>query len=90
MRQQKVHIVITDLQMPRLSGLSAVRRIHERAPELPCILMTGAVSDEVQSSAKDVDMFAVLPKPLHLGHLLETIQTALHTAYQWRPRAESR
>lgn len=87
-RQQEVHIVITDLQMPRLSGLSAVRRIRERQPDLPCILMTDAISDEVQTRAQDANMFAVIPKPLHLGQVLETIQTALQRAYDWRACAK--
>ena len=43
--------------------------------------MTGAVCDEVHSRAREASVFAVLPKPLHLGQLFEAIQSALEDAY---------
>ena len=38
---QPIDLVLADIRMPGLSGLELVRQIHEFAPDLPCIVITG-------------------------------------------------
>ena len=84
-KEQEIHALLIDLHMPQISGLETIRRLREQQGELPCILISGAVTDEVQSRAEEVGAFSVLPKPINFSTLLETVRTALHQAYGWQP-----
>src|SRR5256886_11306576 len=38
-------VVIMDLSMPDLSGIDAMKRIHERRPDLPVVILTAHADD---------------------------------------------
>ena len=38
--EMKPHIVITDVNMPVMEGISLLRKLHERCPEICVILLT--------------------------------------------------
>ena len=40
--QFRPDLVITDLQMPRMSGFELVKIMHQRFPELPVVIISGA------------------------------------------------
>src|SRR5215470_12158706 len=42
----EVDIVLSDYHMPRFNGLEALEMVRERTPEMPFILVTGALGDE--------------------------------------------
>ena len=52
---QTVDLVLTDLLMPGLNGLELARKIKERTPELPIILLSGV--NEVPEGAECADLF---------------------------------
>ncbi len=52
---QAVDLVLTDLLMPGLSGLELARKIKERSPALPIILLSGV--NEVPDGAECADLF---------------------------------
>lgn len=41
-REQRPELVITDLRMPGLDGLQVLKAIHEQAPDVPVIVVSGA------------------------------------------------
>ncbi len=82
---REVHLVLMDLHMPRISGLEAIERLRERAEGLPCILITGAVTDEVVARAEEINVFSVIAKPLNIAELVKTVQRALEQSYRWQP-----
>lgn len=66
-------LVITDRTMPGLNGEELARKIHERAPGLPVIMVTG-----FPQSVERPDLFdAVLAKPFHCDNLLAEVERAL-------------
>ncbi len=69
----KIVLVIMDILMPRLDGISAAQMIKEIDPSAKVILMSG-YSEQLPSDAK-VDAF--LPKPFRSKELLRTIQQVL-------------
>jgi nitrogen regulation protein NR(I) len=71
-------MVFLDVQMPNLSGLEALRIIHERHPTLPVILMTAQGSIQTAMDAMSGGAFDYLGKPLDLAKIRQLVQRALH------------
>ncbi len=71
------HLVITDLRMDGMDGLTLFDLIHERHPTLPVIILTahGTIPDAVQATRKGV--FGYLTKPFDSKELLEIVGDAL-------------
>lgn len=73
----EVDLAIFDLHMHVMSGLDAIRWLKQHGVDLPCILLTSDVSEEIESQAYDLETFRVLRKPPQRQHLIDTIQRAL-------------
>jgi two-component system cell cycle sensor histidine kinase/response regulator CckA len=56
-------LVITDLSMRGMSGLELARALKELRPELPVILATGFIDDELRAKAAAVGVNELLGKP---------------------------
>ena len=82
-RSEEVHLVLLDMHMPRLTGLEALRQMRVVQADLPCILISGAVDDEILSQAEAQDVFSVLSKPVQFRHVTATVRQALSAAYGW-------
>jgi CheY-like chemotaxis protein len=64
--------VIVDVNMPRLDGLAAVRRLRAAHPTLRLIVVTGSATDAYKS-ALGAGASVVLSKPLPLADLLRAL-----------------
>ncbi|HEY2368236.1 MAG TPA: protein kinase [Polyangiaceae bacterium] len=70
-------VVVCDIAMPEMDGVSLLRALHERDPELPVILLTG--SPEMSTAIKAVShgAFDYLTKPDALPQLPVTVERAI-------------
>ncbi len=82
-RRQPVHILLTDMHMPRLSGLETIRRIRQRHLILPCILLSAGLDDGLMEEARDLQAFSVLRKPVRFSELTGVVRQALRVTYGW-------
>jgi CheY-like chemotaxis protein len=83
--RQEVHLLLLDMQMPRLSGLETIERLQGlQVTTLPWILISGALDDQIIARARAAAVFSVLPKPLRLPELTGAVAGALAQAYGWR------
>ena len=57
-----VAVVLTDLQMPGMSGLELVEAVRDRHPEVPVVLMTAFGSEEVAVGALRAGAASYVPK----------------------------
>jgi len=57
-----VDLVVTDFNMPRLSGLDVARRLAVLRPALPVVIITGYVSEELRTGAARLGVRALLNK----------------------------
>ena len=83
-------IVVTDLQMPRMTGLDLARAVrdNEATRHLP-ILMLSAKGFEAEHTdqAKDCGIVGVLAKPFSPRELLKIVEQILETGTAELPRA---
>ena len=61
--------VFLDLVMPGVSGLEALRRIRERAPNLPVVVVTGFATPSEIEEARRLGVADVIEKPFVLRRL---------------------
>ena len=69
--------VFMDITMPRLDGLEALRRMKERAPQVPVILITGFGTMQTAIQAMQHGAFEYLTKPLDLNKIRSVTKLAL-------------
>jgi two-component system, NtrC family, response regulator PilR len=73
-RRKRVDLVITDLRMPILTGMTVVYAIHQVFPELPVIVLTAFASPDVKTECLRQGAVAFLEKPLDTPQLLTAIE----------------
>jgi CheY-like chemotaxis protein len=66
-------LVITDHEMPNLSGLGLIERMREISDEPPCILISASLPLPIATLAKIVHRGTVLPKPFSSAELIERV-----------------
>jgi len=77
LRQGGVDVVLMDIILPGLSGLEALRRIQEAAPDLPVIMITAALSIENAIEALKWGAYDFLAKPFEPGDLARAVERAV-------------
>ncbi len=73
--ERRFDIVLTDLAMPEMSGLEVGRRIHERWPEIPIVLITGWESEISGDELARAGIRHVLHKPFRMEQLTDLIDS---------------
>lgn len=72
--EKKFDLVITDLRMPFVTGLTVVYAVHKIYPRLPVIVQTAFGSPDVKAECFRQGAAAFLEKPLNSTELLEAVQ----------------
>jgi DNA-binding NtrC family response regulator len=70
-------VVVTDLQMPGMSGLELIAAITARDPSLPVILLTAHGSEKVAVAAVKAGAYDYLTKPFDIDEVAVVIERAL-------------
>jgi CheY-like chemotaxis protein len=73
-------LAITDFNMPGLSGLQVAKLVGMIRPELPVILASGNISDDLRDSAARAGIRCVLQKPCTADDLATTLHRVLNTS----------
>lgn len=84
-REQEVHLALVDFHMPRLTGLETARELRVHRDQLPCILISAALNEQIVAEAREIPVFSVLSKPLGRDEVTKTVCDALRTCYDWTP-----
>jgi two-component system, OmpR family, copper resistance phosphate regulon response regulator CusR len=73
-------LVILDLMLPGLDGLTLLRELHARAPRLPVVILSARA--ELATKLRSFELGAVdyLPKPFSLDELLARVRVQLRGA----------
>ncbi len=71
--QRHFDLVITDMDMPEVDGLTLASLIKQRSPHTPVLMITGTGEQDIKSSSIDVVMY----KPFQLAELETTVHGLL-------------
>ena len=66
-------LVLMDIEMPLMDGISATRWIRRRLPQTRVVVMTALFGEEYATRALKAGAEACVPKFSHAGDLLEVI-----------------
>ncbi len=76
--KEPVDVVISDLQMPHMSGTDLLRQIHQQWPKTMRLMLTGAsdMSGAIQAINQG-EIYRYIAKPWNDEELISTLQSAL-------------
>jgi CheY-like chemotaxis protein len=75
-------VLILDIHLPHMSGLEALQIIRqETSEEIPTIIVSSQVDDEVMAKALALHAFTVMSKMRGVHSLLRAVAKALHRYY---------
>ena len=69
-------VVLMDLSMPDLSGIDAMKKIHESKPDLPVVILTAHADAGVEREAREAGARGFLAKGTGLQDLVITLHEA--------------
>ncbi len=86
--EQDFELVITDMIMPRMNGLTLVERIRQRHPRVPVILITSQGSEEIALEALRRGAASYVPKRLAGKRLASTVEQVREVSRRRMVRTE--
>ena len=72
--EKRFDLVMTDFNMPGLSGLEVARAIRDAQPDLPVIVVSGYITDALRAQAAAVGVRELISKP----HEIEELRDVVH------------
>ena len=69
-------VVLMDLSMPDLSGIDAMKQIHEKQPRLPVVILTAHADPGVEKEAREAGASGFLAKGIGLEELVVVLNEA--------------
>ncbi|MBE9200966.1 MULTISPECIES: hybrid sensor histidine kinase/response regulator [unclassified Nodularia (in: cyanobacteria)] len=71
--QDKISLVLTDMVMPSMDGITTIKTLQKINPKVKIIAVSGLATTEKVNAAHDVGVKAFLAKPYTANQLLQTI-----------------
>jgi DNA-binding response OmpR family regulator len=76
LERHRYDLVITDLQMPNVSGWDVVNAVRGRLPTMPIIMISGFATEDDMKEARQVGV-PLLQKPFSVAELQRVMRQAL-------------
>jgi CheY-like chemotaxis protein len=78
--RQEVRLVISDLEMPRLDGITMCHALRKSKPDLQFVIVSGFIDAKAQARLSEAGLKHVLHKPYTPDQILTTVQHVLSTS----------
>lgn len=78
----RVDLVVTDFNMPGTSGLEIASAIRDALPDLPVIMVSGYITDELRTQAAAVGVREMIAKPQDREELRDAVQNIFYPSGQ--------
>lgn len=77
LKHRRFDAIVTDVRMPRVTGIELVRSLHESATYTPVIIFVSGFVDLPLPDAYDLGVEAVLSKPCHRKDLVDALRRSI-------------
>nr|WP_136250590.1 nitrogen regulation protein NR(I) [Ningiella ruwaisensis] len=77
---QAPQVIISDVRMPQMDGMTLLEEVHHHYPDLPIIIMTAHSDLDSAVNAYQGGAFEYLPKPFDIDDAVDLIKRALEHA----------
>ena len=74
---EKIHVLLTDVVMPRLGGRELAEKMQKLIPEIKVILMSGYIDDDEVLQNINNSRITFIPKPLTPAVLMKKLRQVL-------------
>lgn len=78
-RRTPFDLLLTDLQMPRMTGTELIAKLKKNKTALPTIVLSGTLDEELIHELLKDGCSGYLPKPFDFTDLVERVETVLHS-----------
>jgi len=76
-RRQRPDVIVPDLKMPEMDGLTVLRQIHSLDPRKPVIILTGAGTAEAEQQVRALGVTGYVEKEFSLQLLGDSLKRLL-------------
>lgn len=76
LKKEDIHLIITDIRMPVMDGLSLARSVHEQYPHILTVILSGYADFQYAQEALRQGVFDYLLKPVSRENLESTLGKA--------------
>lgn len=76
LREKKFDVVVSDIVMPRVTGVELLQMIHQESPQVQVIMMTGQPTVETAATAVRAGAFDYMIKPVGKDQILRCVGNA--------------
>ncbi len=73
-----LRVIITDLNMPQMDGLSFVSALRKQMPDIPVVVASGRLEEHHKQEFKAMGVHLTLDKPFTLQQIADVLYRALH------------
>src|SRR3989339_534055 len=69
MGKDRISVLVTDLDMPQMSGLELLAHMRRHRPQIPCIVMTEPELTDIKNKVERGSVFGFIVKPVDANKL---------------------
>jgi CheY-like chemotaxis protein len=77
-RRERPDVIVLDLKMPEMDGLTVLRQIHSLDPKKPVIILTGAGTAEAEQQVRALGVTEYVEKEFSLHLLGDSLKRLLN------------
>ena len=86
LQDQPVDLLVTDLQMPCMTGMELIRNLRERGLKVPILVLSAWATREMLARIRELWSVDFLEKPFEASDLLTRVNQLLQTPCAAEPR----
>jgi len=76
-RNQDISVIVSDIRMPKMSGLELLNIVKKNYPNIPVILITGLEINYLSNYEIDLDLMDIVSKDIGINGIISKIEKTI-------------